>query len=104
MVYLRNKQCELYYLSAWKNYDPADVVIVPYGINDEQVAGIILWSQNYSFWERPVPLRKMKYIIKRAPFSIARQFKKIQKEIKKQLPDELAWIDQIEMMDALFGD
>lgn len=83
---------------------PADVVMVPYGTNNEQVPGVVLGSHSYSIWNRPVPLRKMKYIIKKAPSSVERQYRKLQKEIRKSIPDELAWIDELEMMDALFGE
>lgn len=104
LVFLPGKRCELYYLSKWKGYKPADVVLVPYGAANEQVAGIVMCSQNYSIWNRPVPLRKMKYIIKKAPVSVEQQYRKIQKQIKKHIPDKLAWIDELETMDALFGD
>lgn len=101
-VFLPTKNCELFYLSSWRSFKPGDTVIVPYG--PEIVPGIVMWSEKYSWYERPVPLRKMNYIKKRAPSSIEWQYRKLAKGIKKYAPDPLAWIDELEMYDALFGD
>lgn len=101
-VFLPTKSCELFYLSSWRSYKPGDVVIVP--CRQELVPGVVMWSQRYSWYDRPVPLRKMKYIKKRAPSSIEWQYRKLAKEIKKHAPDPLAWIDELEMYDAMFGD
>lgn len=101
-VFLPSKQCTLYYLSDWRKYNIGDVVIVP--CRDEEVPGIVLGSQEYTRWHRPVPLKQMKSIKRKAPYSIEYKYGKIQKELKKNAPDELAWIDEIEMADILFGD
>lgn len=57
-IYLPTKGCELFYLSGWRCYKPGDTVIVPFG--SELVPGIVMWSQVYSWCDRPIPLRKMK--------------------------------------------
>ena len=101
-VLLPTKGCTLYYLSNWRNYEIGVMVIVP--CRNEEVPGIVLGSQEYTRWHRPVPLNRMKSIKRKAPYSIEYKYRMIQKELKKNAPDELAWIDEIETADILFGD
>ena len=101
-VFLPTKGCTLYYLSNWRNYEIGDVVIVP--CRDEEVPGVVLSVEEYTRWKRPVPLKQMKSIKRKALYSIEYKYRKMQKELKKNTLDELGWIDEIELADIILGD
>lgn len=89
-VFLPTKGCTLYYLSNWRNYGIGDVVIVP--CRGEEVPGVVLSVDDYTRWHRPVPLKQMKSIKRKAPYSIEYRYRKMQKELKKNTLDELQYL------------
>ena len=55
-------------------YSPGEIVLIPFGAEDRELAGIVEKQQRYPVDKLPLPLWKMKYILGKAPEAIVKEY------------------------------
>lgn len=55
-------------------YSPGEIVIIPFGAEDQQICGIVKKRQRYPVDKLPLPLWKMKYILGKAPEVVVQEY------------------------------
>lgn len=68
-VFIPTMNGNFYYL-ALQDFQPGDIVAIPFGADDMQIYGIVKEVFCKDYWKMPLPLWKMKYIISLAPTEI----------------------------------
>ncbi len=67
---------EFYYLST-QDYQPEDIVCIPFGAENSMIYGIVKEIFTQDYWKMPLPLWKMKYIDSKAPGAIAEEYRRL---------------------------
>lgn len=76
-VFIPSMNGHFYYL-AMQDFQPGDIVVIPFGAEDTLICGIVKEVFRRDYWKMPLPLWKMKYIDSMAPAEIADEYRKQQ--------------------------
>lgn len=63
-----------FYYLAMQNFQPGDIVVIPFGAENMMIYGIVKEVFCRDYWKMPLPLWKMKYIDSMAPKKIADEY------------------------------
>lgn len=76
-VFIPSMNGHFYYL-AMQDFQPGDIVVIPFGAEDTLICGIVKEVFRRDYWKMPLPLWKMKYIDSMAPAEIADEYRRQQ--------------------------